>query len=310
MASELDAQGAVPPAGGVGAAPAGRRERVLGLRRARWRSLSMHALLLAVSTIFVFPILWMLITSFKSEAEVFSVPPTVLPRIWQSSNYPDAVKYIDYGRYTLNTALISGLVVLGTVLSCSVSAYAFACIRWPGRNLLFALALGTILLPYPVTIVPLFVTFRTLGWTGAHDWHIILPLVVPAFFGNAFFIFLLRQFFLTLPRDLLEAARVDGASYLATFLHVVLPLSRAALSVVALLAFLNTWTDFLAPTVYLTDPSWYTLSVGLEEYKSQHGLQAGFLMAASVLFVLPIVVIFFFTQKTFVRGVTMTGIRG
>jgi len=282
----------------------------LRLRRDQWRALGMHAMLSITALIFAFPVLWMLITSFKGSQEVFSVPPTILPRAWLASNYPDAITYINYGRYTFNTALISMLVVVGTVCSCSVSAYAFACIQWPGRSILFALALSTMLLPYPVTIVPLFVTFRTLGWTGAHDWHIILPLVVPAFFGNAFFIFLLRQFFLTIPRDLLEAARVDGASYLATFLRVVLPLARSALAVVALLSFLNTWTDFFNPLVYLNDVNWYTLSVGLEEYKSQHGLQAGYLMAASVLFILPIIVLFFFTQKTFIRGITMTGIRG
>lgn len=283
----------------------------LGLLWARhWRSLGMHAILSVMAFVFAFPVLWMVITSFKGLQEIATVPPTIIPHTWLLSNYPDATHYIDYGRYLFNTLLISGLVVVGTVCSCSLSAFAFACIRWPGRSVLFALALSTMLLPYPVTIVPLFVTFRTLGWTGAHDWHIILPLVVPAFFGNAFFIFLLRQFFMTIPRDLIEAARVDGASYLDVFARVVLPLARAALAVVALLSFLNTWTDFFAPTVYLNDVNWYTLSVGLEEYKSQHGLQAGFLMAASVLFILPIIVLFFFTQKTFIRGITMTGIRG
>jgi multiple sugar transport system permease protein len=284
-----------------------RLTRVSGRRK---RSLAMHGVLCLTAFVFAFPVIWMVITSFKGPQDLASVPPSILPRRWLFTNYPDATRYIDYGRYAFNTALISSLVVIGTILSCSLSAFAFACIRWPGRSLLFALALSTMLLPYPVTIVPLFVTFRNLGWTQAHDWHIILPLVVPAFFGNAFFIFLLRQFFLTVPRDLLEAARIDGASYLATFLRVVLPLARAALAVVALLAFLNTWTDFFAPTVYLNDVHWYTLSVGLEEYKAQHGLQAGFLMAASVIFILPIVLLFFFTQKTFIRGITMTGIRG
>ncbi len=291
--------------------PLAKRGRtLLGVTLHRWRSLAMHLVLTIMAVMFAFPVIWMVITSFKGPQEVATVPPTILPKTWLFSNYPDAMQYIDYGRYMFNTVLISLLVVVGTVMSCALSAYAFSCIRWPGRGALFALALSTMLLPYPVTIVPLFVTFRTLGWTSAHDWHIILPLVVPAFFGNAFYIFLLRQFFRTIPRDLLEAARMDGSSYLDTFLNVVLPLARAALAVVALLSFLGTWTDFFAPTIYLSDVHWYTLSVGLEEYKSQHGLQAGFLMAASVIFIMPIVVLFFFTQKTFIRGITMTGIKG
>jgi multiple sugar transport system permease protein len=301
---------AAPVATDEAAVVARRPDSALGLSKRRWRSLGLHAILSITALLFAFPVIWMVISSFKSEEEVASVPPTIFPKTWLASNYSDAVHYIDFGRYTFNTALISSLVVVGTVFSCSVAAYALACINWPGRSAVFALALSTMLLPYPVTIVPLFLIFRTLGWTSAHDWHTILPLVVPAFGGNAFFIFLLRQFFRTIPRDLLEAARVDGATYLSIFLRVILPLSRAALSVVALLAFLNTWTDFFAPLVYLNDPNWYTLSIGLQQYKSQHGVQVGLLMAASVLFVLPIVVLFFAAQKTFIHGITMSGIKG
>ena len=161
------------------------------------------------------------------------------------------------------------------------------------------------LLPYPVTLIPLYVIFKTLGWVGT-----FAPLIVPAFFGNAFYIFLLRQFFLTIPHEMDEAARIDGASHLAIFYRIILPLSRPALAVVALLTFLGSWTDFFGPLIYLNDPSTYTLSLGLLQYQSLHAIHWGQLMAASVFFILPIIVLFLITQKTFIQGITMTGLKG
>jgi multiple sugar transport system permease protein len=170
---------------------------------------------------------------------------------------------------------------------------------------MFLLVLSTMLLPYPVTVIPVYVIFRTLGLVGT-----FAPLIVPAFFGNAFFIFLLRQFFLTIPRELDEAARIDGANHLAIFLRVILPLSRPGLAVVALLTFLNNWTDFFGPLIYLTNPSMWTLSLGLSAFQSLHVFHWGQMMAASVLFVLPVVALFVATQKTFVQGISMTGLKG
>jgi multiple sugar transport system permease protein len=178
-------------------------------------------------------------------------------------------------------------------------------VQWHGRGLVFLLVLSTMLLPYPVTLIPLYVIFKTLGLVGT-----FAPLIVPAFFGNAFFIFLLRQFFLTIPREMDEAARIDGASHLAIFWRVILPLSRPALAVVALLTFLNNWTDLFGPTIYLTDTSLYTLSLGLLQFKGLHTFHWGNLMAASVLFILPIVVLFVATQRTFIQGISMTGLKG
>jgi multiple sugar transport system permease protein len=195
--------------------------------------------------------------------------------------------------------------VVGTLLSCSLAAYAFSRVRWHGRGFVFALVLSTMLLPFPVTVIPMYVIFHTLGLIGT-----FAPLIVPSFFGNAFSLFLLRQFFLTMPTELDEAARIDGAGHLLIFLRIIVPLGRPALAVVGLLTFLNTWTDFLGPKIYLQDSSMYTLSQGMAAFTGQHEFRWSLLMAASVLFVLPIVVVFLVAQKSLIQGISMTGLKG
>jgi multiple sugar transport system permease protein len=255
--------------------------------------------------LFAFPVLWMVLTSTRSDAEIFRFPPAIIPRHWALSNYGAAVGYIPYLLYTYNTALIAALNVVGTLISCSLSAYAFARVEWKGRGLVFLLVLSTMLLPYPVTIIPLYIVFKTLGLIGT-----FAPLFVPAFFGNAFFIFLLRQFFMTIPHEMDEAARIDGASHLAIFSRIILPLSRPALAVVALLTFLNSWTDFFGPLIYLSDSSMYTLSLGLLQFRAVHQFHWSLMMAASVLFIVPVIALFLVTQRTFIQGITMTGLKG
>jgi multiple sugar transport system permease protein len=281
--------------------------------KGRFAKLVVQVVLLAGSFLFLFPLLWMISTSLKPIEETMRTPPEWIPSTFQFGNYwraityqSDKLGYIPFLRYTVNTLHVAVLAVAGTVVSNALVAYGFARLRWPGRNLLFALTLATMMVPFPVVMVPIYVIFRHLGWIGTFR-----PLWVPAWFGSAFNIFLLRQFFLTIPKELSDAARVDGCSEFGIFSRVILPLSRPALAVVALFSFLYQWNDFLGPLVYLTDQRSFTLSLGLQFYQSQHGgTEWNLLMAASTIVVLPIIVLFFFTQKTFIQGITVTGLKG
>lgn len=213
---------------------------------------------------------------------------------------------ITFFTYLGNTLMVAILGTLGTVVSSALAAYGLARLRWRGRGAVFAITLATMMIPFPVLMVPLYGVFRELGWIGT-----TLPLWVPAWFGSAFNIFLLRQFFLTIPGELADAARVDGCGEWRVFRHIVLPLAKPALAVVALFHFLHAWNDFLGPLLFLTEPADFTLSLGLQDYQSQSGgSEWHLLMAASVLLVLPIVVLFFLTQRTFIQGIATTGGKG
>ncbi|MBM3290486.1 MAG: carbohydrate ABC transporter permease [Candidatus Hydrogenedentes bacterium] len=222
---------------------------------------------------------------------------------WQ--NYPKAFDTMDFWINLRNTLFICVSVVIGTVISCSLVAYSFSRIDWPGRDALFVVVLATMMLPYEVTLVPLFVLYKHFGWTGSFK-----PLIVPAFFGTPFYIFLLRQFFMGIPRDLSAAARIDGCSELGTFMHVILPLAKPALATTALFMFLFQWADFLNPLIYLQDDRQYTLAIALQQFQSNHESEWGPLMAMSTVITAPIVVLFFLTQRTFIQGITMTGLKG
>jgi len=272
-----------------------------------------HAVLLCGSFLFLFPLFWMITTSLKPVEETMLTPPRWIPSVWRFDNYVQAVTYgsqalgyIPFFEYGKNTLLLCVLVVTGTVVSNALIAYGFARLEWPGRNALFGLTLATMMIPFPVLMVPMFVLFKHLGWVGTFR-----PLWVTAWFGSAFNIFLLRQFFLTIPRELSDAAVVDGCSEFQVFRHIILPLSRPALAVVALFSFLYTWNDFLGPLIYLNDQRMFTLSLGLQFYQSQAGgTEWHLLMAAATIVVLPIIVLFFFTQRTFIQGIAVTGMKG
>lgn len=272
-----------------------------------------YLILAAGSLVFMFPLLWMLSTSLKPIEETMRMPPVWIPSTIEWHNYWDAVKYgsdkvgyVPFLRYALNTIYLAVLGVIGCVVSNAFVAYGFARIQWKGRDFLFALTLATMMVPFPVTMVAVFAIFRELHWIGTFR-----PLWVPAFFGSAFNIFLLRQFFLTIPQELSDAARIDGCSELGIFRHVILPLSKPALAVVALFHVLYVWNDFLGPLIYLTDQKMFTLSLGLQFYQSQHGgTEWHMLMAASAIVVLPMILLFFFTQRQFIQGITLTGIKG
>lgn len=287
--------------------PVSSRSNWLTRRRARGitRELLIHLALIPAALIFMLPFLWMLSTSFKSDAQLYAYPPVWLPNPIQWQNYPDAVNYITFFLYLRNTLIIAVSATIGALFSCSLVAYSLARIPWPGRHVLFIITVATLMLPFQVTLIPLFLVFKNLGWVG--DFR---PLIVPHFFGTALYIFLLRQFFMTIPMELSEAARMDGASEFRIYWSVILPLARPALATVAIFEFIARWRDYLGPLIYLNDQNLYTLSLGIYEYRSQYGAEWGLLMAASVLITLPIILLFFFLQRTFVQGIALTGIKG
>jgi multiple sugar transport system permease protein len=268
-------------------------------------SILKHGALIPAAFLFMLPFLWMLSTSLKSKPQLYVYPPILFPIPPSWSNYPTAVTYIPFFLYLRNTLIIAGAATIGALLSCSLVAYSIARIPWRGRNFLFALTVATLMLPFQVTLIPLFIVFKNLGWVG--DFR---PLIIPHYFGSALYIFLLRQFFMTIPMELSEAARIDGASELRIYASVIMPLAKPALATVAIFEFIARWRDYLGPLIYLNNQNLYTLSLGIYQYRSQYGAEWELLMAASVLITLPIILLFFFLQKTFVQGIALTGIKG
>ena len=264
-----------------------------------------YAVLVVGALFFLTPFAWMLSTALKPDGQVFAIPPTWIPDPPMWSNFRRLVTEIPFLRYLGNTVFVTALSVVFYLSSSAVVAYGFAKIRWPGRETLFYLLLATMVLPPQVTLIPQFVLFQKLGWVGT-----FLPLVVPPLFGSAFAVFLLRQFYAAIPEDISDSARIDGASEWQIFARIVLPLSRPALATAALFIFIWTWTDFLNPLIYLTDDRLYTLAIGLQQLSSTRAAAWPLLMGGSVLMSLPIIVLFFFAQKTFIEGVSTGGLKG
>lgn len=264
-----------------------------------------HICLIIASIFFIIPFIWLLSTSLKPLTQIFTFPPEWIPRPFLWSNYSRAVEYIPFWTYLRNTAVITICSTIGVILSCPLVAYSFAKLEWRGRGLLFFATLAVMMIPGQVTMIPLFLLFTKLGWVGSP-----LPLIVPHFFGVPFYIFLLRQFFLGLPDALREAARLDGASEFRIYLQIMFPLAKSAVLAVALFQFMASWTDFIGPLLYLTNEPSYTVSLGLQQFQSQKGSEWGMMMAVSTLMVLPVIVLFFFLQKTFISGITFSGIKG
>jgi multiple sugar transport system permease protein len=265
----------------------------------------MHIVLSCVAFIFALPLAWMLLSALKPSTQLVENPFSLLPEHWQWNNFSAAINSMPYGRYLINSLLLCGGSVAGSVVSCSVVAYGFARLRWQGRRLLFGVLIATMLLPWHVTMVPRFLLLRELGLYNS-----LAALIVPTFLGDAFFIFLLRQFFLTIPEDICEAARIDGLGEWGIFLRIVVPLSKPALATVGLFQFVASWNDFSGPLLYLSDPKRFPLAYGLEQFVSSYADQTHLLLAASVLFTLPIVVLFLLTQQTFLKGIATTGLKG
>ncbi|MCX7796495.1 MAG: carbohydrate ABC transporter permease [bacterium] len=262
--------------------------------------------LVLISIVFLVPIFWMFTTSIKDMSEVMTYPPIWWPNPPKWHNYIEAVNYIPFGRYTLNTIIITIGNIAGVLFSAPLVAYSISRIRWRGRNILFMLILSTVLIPFPVIMIPVFIVFARLGWINTFR-----PLIIPAFFGGgAFNIFLLRQFFMTIPEELSDAARIDGASEFGIYSRIMLPLIKPILIVISLFTFLGAWNDFMGPLIYLQDEAKYTLSLGLQMYRSTNYVEWPLLMAAATIVVIPTIIAFYFTQNTIVESVTLTGLKG
>jgi multiple sugar transport system permease protein len=272
--------------------------------RNRAKTIAARVVLLLVALAFLMPLYWMVVTALKGNEELTAFPPTLLPETPRWGNFIDAVNYIPFGRYFWNTILITLFSTLGAVFSSLVVAYGFSHIDWRGRDFLFYVVIASIFIPVPVTIVPLFILFAKLEWVNT-----FLPLIVPMWFGALFpgplYIFLLRQYLKQIPRELTDAARIDGAGEWQVLRYIVLPLARPALAVVAIFAAVYAWNDFLPPLIYLQDEDKYTLAIGLQFYRSFYDVEFNLLMAASTLVVLPLVILFLIFQKQFVEGATL-----
>lgn len=252
------------------------------------------------------PILWMLSTSLKTLPEVLVFPPLWLPSTLHWDNYSKALTFLPFGLYARNTLIISLSILVGEMLTNSFVAYGFARLRAPGRSVLFILVLSTMMVPYPVIMIPQYILFKNLGWIDT-----FLPLIVPPWFGSAFLIFLLRQFYMTVPREMDDAAEIDGCSYFGIWRRIMLPLAKPALASVAIFSFTYNWNDYLAPLIYLNSMNNYTLSLGLASFTGRYGTTPwNLLMAASLVTVLPCVLLFFFAQKYFIQGIVVSGVKG
>lgn len=269
------------------------------------RSLFGHAALVLVSVMFVIPFAWLVLTSLKPSAQIFEYPPRWLPRPFTWSNYREALEFIPFLRYAGNTLKLALAGTFATLVSCSLVAYGISIVRWRGAQLAFVIMLSTVMLPPQVTMIPVFLIFKHLGWIGTYR-----PLLVPAFFASPFFVFMLRQFFRTIPRDLIDAARIDGSSHFEIYWRIVLPLSRPVLAIVVFFTFSAFWNDFMGPLIYLNDDTMYTLSLGLQQFLGQQNAKWDLLMAASTMMILPVIALFFIMQRALVEGINMTGLKG
>jgi multiple sugar transport system permease protein len=285
-----------------------RRSRLRTVRRA-----TLIGLLIAGGVLMMVPFLWMITTSLKTRAEVFVVPPTIFPIVPQWQNYPDMWAALPFGSFFVNSAKLATLNTIGQLISCSMAAFAFSALHFRFREPLFALLLVTLIIPFQVVLVPNFILYRLLphplsssgNWIGTQE-----PLWVGAFLGGAFGTFLLRQFFLAIPRELADAARVDGANPWHIYRYIYLPLAKPALATLAIFTFMWSWNDLIDPIIYLRDIESLTLTAGLSLFQGQYVGRWPLLMAGALVSVIPMIVLFVIAQRHFVRGITTTGIKG
>ncbi|MGQ9555791.1 MAG: carbohydrate ABC transporter permease [Anaerolineae bacterium] len=284
---------------------AARRQRRIRTVIAIIRVVILYITMGLIGITFVFPFAWMLSTSLKVPEQVWVQPPIWIPKPIVFSNYIDAFTKVPTLRYLRNTLVITLLPMLGTLLSSSCVAFAFARLQWRARDPFFAILLSTMMLPGQVTMIPVFVMFHKLGWVNTFR-----PLVIPAFFGSAFYIFLLRQFFMGIPREMDEAAIMDGASPPVIWWRITLPLSGPALAAVAIFTFIGNWNDFLGPLIYLQRANKWPLALGLIAFRQRHNTDWELLMAYSLVIMLPCLLVFFFFQRYFIQGITFSGLKG
>lgn len=280
-------------------------------RRAAKKQVSLHLALLTGSALFIIPFIWMALTSVKPDDQIFVFPPKWIPEEWMWNNYMRAANFMPPETYkglifVWNTLYLTLMNVLGVVFSSSLVAFSFSRLRWPGRDTLFIIVLATMMLPAAVTMIPVFLIFKNLGWIDS-----LKPLWVGAFLGGgAFNIFMLRQFFMTIPRDLEEAARIDGASWWGIYWRIMLPLIKPALAAVTIFTFMGAWNDFMGPLIYISSPWKMNIAYALRLFQTVHGGEWALMMAAATMATLPVLAVFFFTQRHFIEGITLTGIKG
>ncbi len=278
------------------------------LRGKTRRSLYKQALLVLVSVLLGFPLLWMVLTSLKTNPQALAIPVVWWPRPFIWDNYPQVLSAVPFYRFFLNTLLYAAVTIVGVCLSSSLVAYGFSRIRWKGRDLLFQVMVATLLIPFFATLIPLFVLYKKLHMVG---WY--LPLIVPTFLGSSVFsTFLLRQFFMTIPEAMSDAARVDGANEFYIYSRIILPMAKPAMATVILFQFIYCWNDYIGPLVYLNNQVWYPLSLGLSLILGTYSTNWPWVMAAAAMATAPIIILFFFTQRTFIKGIAIqgTGVKG
>ena len=271
----------------------------------RLKPIPKYILVIVLSFIFFSPFLIMVTTALKTNADAFQLPVKLFPRevIW--NNFPEAMAKIPYVRYMMNTIFITLLSVVGQMIATPLVAYSLAKIKWKGAPIISALIMGTMMIPYTVTMIPLYKIWSRLGFTNTY-----VPLILPTFFGSPFYIIIMRQFFAGLPNSLMEAAKIDGAGEFKRYIAIALPLSRPALTTVGIYAFINAWSDYLAPLIYINKTEKLTLSLGLQGFLNQYSVDWTHLMAAATIFVIPVVIFFLFFQRNFVEGIATSGIKG
>jgi ABC-type glycerol-3-phosphate transport system permease component len=264
-----------------------------------------YATLIAVAAVFVLPLYWMFATALKGSEQTFDIPPAWIPNPIEWGNFVSVFQEVPFDRFILNTFFLVGMNILGELFAVTLVAYGFARLRFPGRSILFLLMLSTLMIPYHVTLVPRFILFSKLGWINTY-----LPLIVPAFTGSSFLIFLVRQYMMSIPFDLDEAAYIDGANWFDVFWRIIVPLSRPALVLVVVFTFVGTWNDFLQPLIYLNDPQLFTVSLGLSFFQGTRETNWNLLMAGSLLATIPPLLLFFFAQRQLIGGISIEGLKG
>ncbi|MGB8453877.1 MAG: carbohydrate ABC transporter permease [Anaerocolumna sp.] len=271
----------------------------------RLKPIPLYLLVMVLCLIFFSPFLIMITTALKTNADAFRLPVKLFPRNLTWSNFPEAIAKIPYVRYMMNTIFITFLSITGQLISTPLVAYSLAKIKWKGAPVISSLIIGTMMIPYTVTMVPLYKIWSALGMTNTY-----IPLIAPTFFGSPFYIIIMRQFFAALPNSLMEAAKIDGAGELRRYLSIALPLSKPALTTIGIYAFINAWSDYLAPLIYINKTEKLTLSLGLQGFLNQYSVDWTHLMAAATIFVIPVVIFFLFFQRNFVEGIATSGIKG
>lgn len=276
-------------------------------QKERIKKIILNIVLIAFSLFFIFPFLWMIFTALKTPAELQQGTAVFFPSDPQWNNFVEAVTKVPFILYLRNSLFIVVFAVIGALFSSTVTAYAFAKLRWPGRDVFFVIMLSTMMIPIQVILIPTFIMYSKIGWLNTY-----IPLILPYYLGGggAFYIFMLRQFFKGIPKDLTESAIIDGANHFQIFTRIMLPLSKPAVITVGLFTFMLIWNDFFGPLIFLTDPEKWNLALGLRAFQSQFGGQYNLMMAASILVMLPTIVIFFLAQKQFIEGITFSGIKG